>query len=168
MKKATQTDAWSGVSPGDVLYKGNYHLNLLRTGTKPMVIYTGFQYKNYTYNLTRRMIYTIPFKYKSQPDLFAVAETGSSNWENVDLFYIQNGKLKKMSESNFYKSFGYTLRPMNIGKNKFRTAVYNNAARKWDVTDYAFDYNKGSLTQVQKKSYPYENTVTKNWRKDWR
>lgn len=116
---------WAGVDEGDTIYHGNYKLYLKKSGSKS-ITYTGIILKDYTYNASRKMIYSIPSKHKGQPDLFIVAETESSNFEYAIIHFVYNGKLKKAK-----RGFEYSLRPQNIGKNSFRTPGYNNADGKW-------------------------------------
>jgi len=154
---------WAGVSEGDTLYHGNYKLYMSKLGSKS-VIYTGIQINDYTYNESRKMIYSLPSKYKGQPDLFIIAETESSNFESGSIYYALNGKLKKAKDS-----FGYTLRPQNIGKNLFRTAGYNNADGKWYIGDYKFNVATGQLSETQMLSKRVNlDSFVKSWRKDWR
>ncbi|MFJ8257267.1 hypothetical protein ACIQ4Z_08235 [Peribacillus asahii] len=158
------SSVWAGANPGDTLYKGNYKLYLKKSGSKS-VVYTGIQLKDYTYNASRKMIYSIPSKYKGQPDLLIVAETESSNYEYGMIHYVYKGKLK-IAKSGF----DYTLRPQNIGKNSFRITGYNNANGKWYTRDYKLNLSSGQLTETQLlvKRYNDMNKFIKSWRKDWK
>ncbi|USK71167.1 hypothetical protein [Peribacillus asahii] len=158
------SSVWAGASSGDTLYKGNYKLYLKKSGAKS-VSYTGLQLKDYTYNASQKMIYSIPARYKGQQDLMVVAETESSNFESGDLYYVYKGKLKK-AKSEFF----YTLRPQNIGKNSFRTTGYNNANGKWYTRDYKLNLSSGKLTETQLlvKRYNDMDKFVKSWRKDWK
>ncbi|KYC88614.1 hypothetical protein B4102_4003 [Heyndrickxia sporothermodurans] len=155
---------WAGVNEGDLIYHGNYKLYIKKSGKKN-VSYTGFKLKNYTYNATRKMMYSIPSKQKGQPDLFIISGTESSNFEYCEIYYIQNGKLKKAKDA-----FEYTLRPHNIGKNKYQVPAYNNANGKWYISDFKLALSSGKLeeTQVLIKIYKNMDKFIKGWRKDWK
>lgn len=149
---------WAGAAEGDTLYKGDYKLYLRKSGSNK-VTNTGFQRKNYTYNKTRDMVHLIPSKYKGQPDLFNLAETMSSNYEEAQLYYVQKEKLKIVKPT-----FGYTLRPMITGKNVYKFANYSNVSGEWYINTYKLDLNTGIMKSASSKtvdSYP-------NWRKDWK
>jgi len=158
------SSVWAGASSGDTLYKGNYKLYLKKSGAKS-VSYTGVQLKNYTYNSSRKMIYSIPARYKGQPDLLVVAQTESSNFEFGDIYYVYKGKLKK-AKSGFF----YTLRPQNIGKNTFKTAEYDNGYGKWHLIDYTFTLSSGKLTRKRVVVKDFEDTkqITNGWKKHWK
>lgn len=149
---------WAGAAEGDILYKGDYKIYLRKNGSNK-ITYTGFQHINYTYNKTRSMIYSLPSKYKNQPDLFSVAETMASNSEEAQLYYVQKGKLIKVNST-----LGYSLRPKNTASNKFQTALYSNTTIEWYINSYKLDTVKGTIKRTSSKtvdSYP-------NWRKDWK
>ena len=149
---------WAGAAEGDTLYKGDYKLYLRKNGSNK-ITYTGVQRKNYTYNKTRNMVHLIPSKHKEQPDLFNIAETMSSNYEEAQLYYVQKGKIKKVKQT-----LGYTLRPMITGKNTYKIASYSNVYIKWYITSYKLDVNTGAMKSTSSKtvdSYP-------SWRKDWK
>lgn len=155
---------WAGVNEGDTIYHGNYKFYLRKSGSNN-VVYTGIQLKDYTYNASRKMIYSIPTKYKGQPDLFIVAETESSNFESGSIHYVYNGKLQKAKSA-----FEYTLRPQNIGKNSFRITTYNNTNVKWYTSDYKLypSSEKLSKTKTLIKSYNDMGKFINSWRKDWK
>lgn len=111
------------------------------------------------------MIYYLPSKYKGQPDMFGFAETGSSNWESINLYYVKDGKLAKMK-----KELGYTVRPHLIGKNKMEIAIYNNAIGKWTISTYVLSPNKGTITKTMDKYYSYDkgHSIIKKWKQSWK
>lgn len=157
-------NTWGKTVDGDYIYHGDYKLYIQKNGSKSMT-YTGYQIKNYTYNETRKMMYSIPSKYKGQPSLFAIAQTESSRDESADYYYISNGKLKKVKGG-----LGYSLRPENTGKNLFRIADFNNADTdtKWIITSLSFNPSTGTFKYGKSKTYINNNKVVDNWRKDWR
>lgn len=161
-KNATIDDIWAGVNEGDTLYTGDFYLYLQKVGSRT-ITYTGYKYKNYVYNATRKMIYSVPNKYKEQPWLFAVAETMSSNDEYADLYQIRKGKLKKVGAVDYTSNY----RLQNIGKNKFRTVVYDNSVWKWYMCYYNLDPGKGTFKRTSIKKYDSNSSFLK-WRKDWR
>ena len=119
---------WAGANEGDVLFKGNYKIYIQKAGSSTITD-TGMKINNYTYNASRDMMYKITSPYTGQPDLFAIAETDSSNYESANLYYINNGQLfrVKHNETDWPYSITYTVRPETIDKNTFQTLGYNNA-----------------------------------------
>ena len=150
---------WAGANEGDSLYKGDYKIYLLKNGSQT-ASYTGYQYKDYTYNATRKMIYSVPSKYKGQPDLFAFAETMSSNGEEAGIYYVHKGKLKRA------ESLLYTYRPQVSAKNKYKIAFYNNGDAKWYVYTLSFNPTKGTFNNLNVKQYDFQKMY--KWRKDWK
>jgi len=149
---------WAGADPGDLLYNGDYKLYVRKNGSN-QITYTGYQRKDYIYNKTRHMVYALPAKYKGQPDLFAIGETMSSNYEEAQLFYINNeGKVKKV------QTLSYTYRPKITGKNTYQTVGYNNAIGKWHVWNYRLDVANGKFKTTSTKKI----NAVKSWRKDWK
>ena len=154
---------WAGTNEGDTLYRGDYKVYLQSGSKKPT--YTKVHLDDYIYNKTRKMIYYLPSKYKGQPDMFGFAETGSSNWESINLYYVKDGKLAKMN-----KELGYTVRPHLIGKNKMEIAVYNNAIGKWTISTYKLSPNNGTRTKTMDKYYSYDKgySIIKKWKQSWK
>ncbi|RFU61288.1 hypothetical protein [Peribacillus glennii] len=160
--KYSWSSCWAGVNQGDTIYHGDYKIYQRKAGSKT-VKYTGYQKKDFTYNATRKMVYSVPSKYKGQPDLFITAETMSSNFEDGRIYYMFKGKLKKAD------LFAYTYRPQNVGKHSFRTAGYNNGDGKWYIRDYKLSVINGKLreTKLFVKRYDMDK-FRKSWRKDWK
>ncbi|MCD7032860.1 hypothetical protein LRR81_01370 [Metabacillus sp. GX 13764] len=165
-KIATWDDVWAAVSYKDVLYTGNYKIYTQKVGSKK-IIDTGFQYKEYMYNVTKKTIYSLPSKYKGQPDILSIAEREASIYESTDMFIIYKGKLKMVRHD-----FGYYLRPMSIGKNSFQTADYDNVDLLWTINNFSYNSSKATLIRTKSKSFPYNdkadvNRYIKNWKKSW-
>lgn len=148
---------WAGAAEGDTLYKGDYKLYLRKNGSNK-VTYTGYQKKNFIYNKTRHMIYSVPSKYKGQPDLYAIAEVMSSNFEEGQVYIVKDNKLKKVG------IFEYTQRLKITGKNTYQTASYDNSVGKWYMNSYKLDTSKGIFINTNFKKV---DTID-NWRKDWK
>ena len=123
---------WAGANEGDVLFKGNYKIYLQKAGSSTITD-TGIKINNYTYNATRGMMYKIGSPYKGQPDLFAIAETQSSNFEAANLYYINNGQLFRVKhpDKDWPYAITYTVRPKTVDKNTFLTQGYNNSDGTW-------------------------------------
>ncbi|MGE7880228.1 SH3 domain-containing protein [Peribacillus muralis] len=148
---------WAGAADGDTLYKGDYKIYLRKNGSN-IVTYTGYQSKEYIYNKTRHMVYSVPSKYKGQPDLFAVGEVMSSNFEEAQVYYVNNGKFKKI------KTIGYTQRTKITGKDTYQTASYDNSVAKWYLNTYKLDTKRGTFNKTNFKKVDSIG----NWRKDWK
>ncbi|WP_203362031.1 hypothetical protein [Bacillus sp. REN10] len=151
---------WAGASEGDLLYHGNYKLYMQKVGVSHIQS-TKYSYPDYTLNSTRKMVHMYPSKQKGQPDLLAVAETGSSNSEYADWYYIKNGVLTKIANVE------YTKRAQVIGKNTFLTANYDNSVGKWFFYKMSFNPSKNKLTTT-KQTYKNPEQVIKNWKKHWK
>ncbi|MBA9024751.1 hypothetical protein [Peribacillus huizhouensis] len=150
---------WAGANEGDLIYHGNYKLYVQKVGISH-IKYSGFGYNDFTLNASRKMVYMFPSQYKGQPDILAVAETWSSNFEVANLYYIKNGKLTRIFD------FTYTNRPQLIGKNKFLYTLYNNDTGKWSFTSFTLDPNKGTLLVAGEK-YDRPAAVLRYWKKSW-
>jgi hypothetical protein len=147
---ASWDSVWAGIDEGDVLYKGNYQVYLQKVGSDT-ITNTGIKINNYIYNATRKMIYMIPSKYKGQPDLFAIANTESSNLESANLFYVNRGKLfrvKNTRDDYSWATIFYTVRPYPTGKFTFQTRVYDNGEGVWITYTWLFKPNSAVFQLV--------------------
>ncbi|MFJ7680331.1 SH3 domain-containing protein [Peribacillus sp. NPDC097198] len=148
---------WAGAAEGDTLYKGDYKLYLRKNGSNK-ITYTGNQKKDFIYNKTRHMIYSVPSKYKGQPDIYAIAEVMSSNFEEAQLYIVKDGKLKKVS------TIEYTQRLKITGKNTYQIASYDNSVGQWYIDSLKLDTGKSKFKYIKTNKV---NTIN-SWRKDWK
>lgn len=130
---------WAGANEGDRIHYGNFQFYVNSKKSSQRL-------KKYTYNKTQKMVYKIRSRYKGQPDLLLVSSTETSNYRSASVYYMHNGKLKKAKGG-----LGNTLRPKNIGKYKFKLAVYDNASDTtgYIVEYYQFNVKKGTLTKYK-------------------
>lgn len=141
--------AWAGVAEGDLLYKGNYKIYLQKDGST-VISDTGIKFNDYIYNYSREMIYEIPSYYSGQPDLFAIANTESSNYESAHLYYVSNGKLFRVKDQyeDWPASITYTTRPTSVGPLTFETTDYNNAEGIWYTNTWSFNPNNATFEVI--------------------
>lgn len=130
---------WAGANEGDRIYHGNFqfYVNNIKSSQK---------LRNYTYNKTQQMVYKISSKYKGQPDLLLISSAETSSYRSTSVYYMYNGKLKKAKNG-----LGNTLRPKNIGKYKFKVAIYNNASNPpgYIINYYQLNVKKGTFKKYK-------------------
>ncbi|EWG10034.1 hypothetical protein [Cytobacillus firmus] len=148
---ATWNSVWAGISEGDVLYKGNYKLYLQKQNS-PVIADTGIQIKDYVYNASRKMMYQVPTYYIGQPDLLAIANTESSNFESADLYYVHNGQLFRVMRSG-WAAIGYTTRPSTVDKLTYQTKDYNNADGVWTLNTWTLNPDNAEITLIDSQDY---------------
>ncbi|MEK4029400.1 hypothetical protein MKZ02_12805 [Pseudobacillus sp. FSL P4-0506] len=151
--------AWAGANEGDLLYKGNYTLYTQKVGTG-QIKKSRYYFKDYTINTNRKSVHMYPSKYKGQPDILAVSETGSSNYEGADWYYMKNGVLTHITEA------GYTERAQILKKNQFLTAFYDNSDGKWYFSGMNFNPTKNTF-ETFTPVYKNPSAVIRNWKKHW-
>ncbi|MGA5690635.1 hypothetical protein [Cytobacillus pseudoceanisediminis] len=149
---ATWNSVWAGISEGDVLYKGNYRLYLQKLNS-PVIANTGIQIKDYVYNASRKMMYQVPTYYIGQPDLLAIANTESSNFESADLYYVHNGQLFRVKRSSSWAAIGYTTRPSAVDKLTYQTKDYNNAEGVWTLNTWTLNPNNAEIMLIDSQDY---------------
>lgn len=151
--------AWAGVNEGDLVYEGNYTLYTHKVGTSH-IKKSRFYFQDYTLNATRKMVHVYPSSVKGQPDILAVAETGSSNVEEAQWYYMKNGELTKIIDA------AYTQRAKRISKNEFQVASYDNSDGTWYFHDLVFN-PKNNTWEDYDVAPKNPSQVIKNWPKHW-
>lgn len=149
---ANWNSVWAGISEGDVLYKGNYRLYLQKLNS-PVIADTGIQIKDYVYNASRKMMYQVPTYYIGQPDLLAIANTESSNFESADLYYVHNDQLFRVKRSSSWAAIGYTTRPSAVDKLTYQTKDYNNAEGVWTLNTWTLNPNNAEIMLIDSQDY---------------
>lgn len=150
---------WAGANEGDLVYKGNYTLYTHKVGTSH-IKKSSFYFKDYELNATRKMVHVFPSKYKGQPDILAVAETDSSNFETAQWYYIHNGALTKIVDAT------YTKRAKRIAMNQLQIAGYLNDEGAWYFSDFIFNPKKNEFGGIDAE-VKNSGQVIKNWPKHW-
>lgn len=148
---------------GDLLYTGNYTLYTHNPKTSH-IKKSKFYFKNYLLNATRKTVYTVPSRYKGQPDLLLVAYAIGEGYESADWFYMRNGVLTKIIEGDIIY---YSKRPQIIGKNKYLTALDDPEYKKWLFLSATI--NPAKATYVRDfPEYNNPGAVIRNWKTHWK
>ncbi|GLY12370.1 hypothetical protein [Pseudobacillus badius] len=145
---------------GDLLYTGNYTLYTHNPKTNH-IKKSKFYFKDYLLNATRKTVYTVPARYKGQPDMLMVASASGVGYESAHWFYMKDGVLTKLIEGD---TLPYSKRPQILAKDKYLTALDDQDG--WAFT--AITINPAKATQT--RSFPKYNNpgaVIRSWKKHW-
>ncbi|RJS59240.1 hypothetical protein [Bacillus sp. PK3_68] len=152
----------SEADKGDLLYTGNYTLYTHNPKTSH-IKKSNFYYKSYLLNATRKMVYTVPSRYKGQPDMLMVAYSMGDGYEGADWFYMRNGILTQIIYGD---TLPHSKRPQVIGKNKYQTAMYDPDDRRWYFANITVNPTKATQSRTFPE-YNHPGAVLRNWKKHW-
>ncbi|GLY11435.1 hypothetical protein [Pseudobacillus badius] len=158
---ATANDMYA--EEGDLLYTGNYTLYTHNPKTSH-IKKSKFYFKDYLLNATRKTVYTVPARYKGQPDMLMVAYAVGDDIEAAHWFYMKNGVLTKVIEGD---TLFYTKRPQIVGKNKYLTALDDPEYGEWSFVSLTI--NPAKATNARDfPEYNNPGAVLRNWKKHWK
>lgn len=163
-KVAGNNDVWVGASKGEIIYEGNFKLSVEGKNNKQSAI-KPYLINNYTYNLSRKMVYVLPSKIIGQPDIILVSECMCSNYDQAQIFYINNNKLNRLAinldnsseKINYY--LGYSFRPKNAERNMIQIAGYSNADGRYFFDTYYIDFKNAKVSMGGSKAYFPSSTI---------
>ncbi|MBD8110008.1 hypothetical protein [Priestia megaterium] len=148
-------DVWAGISEGDEIFEGDYQIGI-QPKNKQSVYIQGVKMKNYQYNKTRDMIFTLTLS-MDQPNFLFLSTREASVSEGGPAYYLKDGKLTKATffeEGETSQELSFTSRPKPIGNNNIQLINYwNGDPIGWEFSTYQFNKNSGTFIYKGSKFY---------------
>lgn len=152
---AAPDDAWAGVSEGDEIYEGDYQIGI-QPKNESSVYIQGIKMKDYQYNKTRNMIFTLTLS-KDQPSFLLFSTREASVSEGGPVYYLKDGNLTKATffeEDETSQELSFSSRPKPIGNNNIQLINYwNGGPIGWEFSTYQFNKNSGTFIYKGSKFY---------------
>ncbi|MEM4993412.1 hypothetical protein WKH56_12735 [Priestia sp. SB1] len=152
---AGPNDVWAGISEGDEIFEGDYQIGIQPTNESSVYL-QDVKMKDYQYNKTRNMIFTLTLS-KHQPNFLFFSTREASVSEGGPAYYLKDGKLTKATffeEGETSQELSFSSRPKPIGNNNIQLINYwNGGPIGWEFSTYQFNKNSGTFIYKGSKFY---------------
>ena len=149
-------DIWAAISEGDILFEGDFQIGLQPKGSN-LVYIQPITIKDYQYNKTRDMVFTIQSQSVGRPDFLFVSTREASVGSSSSIYYIKDGvfrETKTKVEDNLYEGLFFSTRPKIIGNNRIQLIDYYNAEPiGFEFSTYIFNPSTGIFSYQGSKFY---------------